>query len=134
MMPFPTVFATAFVTNAPARFAIECARVIEVEAELLGADLRTLLAGPFSEHVFQGAVQQVSGGVMAAGAVAADRIDVGVGQLALHLVFEIDQRLLLQQLGEALEGQVVNGDDPPPGHRAARPPPRRRPQCRDRQP
>ena len=49
---------------------VERARVVEVEAQLIGADVRALLAGALAEHVLQRAVQQMGGGVMAARPIA----------------------------------------------------------------
>src|SRR6266508_1090756 len=57
-------------------------RVVEVETQLVWADIRALLAGALAEDILQRAVEQVRRGVVAARLVAAQRIDFSARELA----------------------------------------------------
>ena len=56
--------------------------MIEIEAQLIGPDVRALLAGALAQDVLQRAMQQVGGGMVSTRATAAMRVDLGAGQLA----------------------------------------------------
>ena len=51
--------------------------VAEVEAQAIGGDQRALLLHVVAEHLAQGPVQEVGGGVVAADGVAAVAVDGG---------------------------------------------------------
>ena len=61
--------------------AIDRAGVVEVEAQLIGADVRALLTGALAEHVLERAVQQVRRGVVAARSIPQHGVDFGLRQL-----------------------------------------------------
>ena len=56
-------------------------RVVEVEAQLIGTDVRALLAGSFAKHVLQRAVEQMRRGVVAARSISQHDVDFGLRQL-----------------------------------------------------
>ena len=58
--------------------------VAEVEAQPVGRHQRALLLDVVAQHLAQGPVQQVGGGVVAADGVAALDVDGGGGLLAGH--------------------------------------------------
>ena len=61
---------------------VQTAGMVEVEAQLVRADVRALLAGGLAEHVLQRAMQQMGGRVMPTRAIAARDVNFGAGQLA----------------------------------------------------
>jgi hypothetical protein len=90
-------------------FTIEGAAVVEIEAELIGTDVRALLTCRVAEDILQGAMEEVRRGVVPAGAVTAMYVDFGVRQVAdVELALGMS---VMDDMPRAVEAGVVDDED-----------------------
>src|SRR5438445_5795064 len=87
--------------------AVNRARIVEVEAQLVGTDVRALLARALAEHVLQRAVQEVGRRVMSSRAIATRRIHLGTGEFA-DVDLALGDSAIVEDVVRAVEARVFD--------------------------